>query len=105
MRKLKTLIWGIIQLISLRLTKRKLVPNDELVKKTFNFVGSAKRPHPGMSLFAYCPETGQISKVLIFKNDTGSNGFINPDCKHVWALNRKSAIKKISKDENITLSV
>lgn len=104
MKKLKILLWGIIQLISLRLTKRKVLPNEKVVKKTFNFVGSAKRPHAGMSLFSYCPETGQIDKVIIIKNDTGSNGFINPNCKHVWALNKRSAIKKISKDESITIS-
>ena len=105
MKKLKTLIWGIIQLISLRLSKRKVLRTDEVIKKTFNFVGSSRRPHAGMSLFSYNSETGEILKVPIIKNDNGSNGFINPDCKHIWALNKRNAIKKISKDESTTISI
>lgn len=105
MKKLKILLWGIIQLISLRLTKRKVLPTEQVIKKTFNFVGSAIRPHRGMSLFSYNPETGEILRVPIIKNDNGSNGFVNPDCKHVWALNKRNAIKKISKDESITISL
>ena len=103
MKKLKTLIWGIIQLISLRLTKRKVMPTEQIVKKTFNFVGSAKKPHAGMNLFSCDPETGQIEKVILIKNADGTNGFINPDNKHVWALNLNSAKRKIKRDESITI--
>jgi len=103
MHRLKTLFWGIYQLIALRLTKRKVLPNEKIVKKTFNFVGSARRPHPGMKLFSSDPSSGNVEQVIIIKNHDGSNGFINPDLKHVWTINKRNAIKKFNKDESTTI--
>ena len=107
MRKLRTLIWGIFQLIRIRLFGRKKGNYDAAVKREFKFIGSSKRPSPGMRLYAM-DENGIVYLVPIFKNESGSNGFVNPDHRLVWALNKKNATRKFSTlintgDENFEL--
>ena len=100
LKRISAIIWGIATIVKIRLRKRKVSSYDELVKKTFNFVGSTKRPHPGMSLFSRDPGTGEIQKVPIIKNEDGSNGFLPPGGQLVWALNHASALRKYAKYDN-----
>ena len=64
------------------------------MKQKFNFIGAARRPHPGMKLFYHDPVTGEYGETIIIKNEGGSNGFVNPDHRHTWAINLKNAKRK-----------
>lgn len=109
MRKLKLLFWALINLVKgifKKPTKISETTTDRVIKKTFNFVGSARRPYFNMKLYEMNME-GTISEVVIVENgDEASRGFITHENNYVtWALNRKNAIKKFGKILNEKSSV
>ncbi len=98
MKRVKTLFWAILTLFKSLLGKKgtKITESsvDRVVKKTFNFVGSARKPFKNARLFEMDAEHTIKEVAIIDNGENTSRGFLNPNNHLCWALNRKNAIKK-----------
>lgn len=86
--------------------KNKRASIDEIVKSKFNFLGSSKRKHKGLKLFAFDPMTEIVSEVPMIDQGIGNTrAFFNPDSILVWAINFKNAKRKLDGNKSHKLVV
>lgn len=77
----------------------------EKKKSEIRFVGSLKKPHKGMKLFSFNSNSFELKEAVIIKSIKYVRGEAiktnkvekQKDCVYFYALNKKSALKKLKK--------
>ena len=97
-------------------SKNRVEQHEEANKQQeIRFLGTTKRPHKGMKMFEFNPNTGDCQPVdfdfhvKVNVSDSGHMGTAkkatvetSAECIYFWALNQKNAAKKLFKQGLIT---
>jgi len=70
---------------------------QSIVDKKFNKIGSSTKKG-NCPMWSFNLDTDKVEKVPMIRQESGNyRGFMNPNHPHVWAINKKNAIRKFKK--------